>query len=176
MIRWLILIALIATSGCSSITSAPNNPAQLKLLSPKQGPDHVLLKQKVTLEVRGQQKHFLVLARFNHEHTRLVALLPTGQQLMYVDYDGIALTQKALPSVELPVEGILGLIQFIHWPEAELLRVYPRESGWAVSLDVNRRSLWHNGMQLLDVTEHNEQTTVDNYLEGYRVVIQTVGQ
>lgn len=153
-----------------------NRSAEMILLQPVDGPPSVLLTQRVTLDSRGQQQQFIAIGRFTYAQTQLVALLPTGQQLLYLEFDGQELVQRAAPSIELPGNDILALIQFALWPDDALQRSYRSEQGWTVALADDHRQLTYNGQLWLDVVYTGQQVSIDNRLAGYRVFIETLEQ
>ncbi|MBM7456143.1 hypothetical protein HNR62_002024 [Oceanisphaera litoralis] len=160
-------------AGCSGLRLEPEAVAKLILLSPADGPDSVLLKQAVVMQSRGENLKFIVVSRFDRKRTRLVALMPTGQSLTTLDYDGQRLQQTVGIPVELPGEAILATIQFSLWPTPVLNRHYSSEAGWGVAIEANRRQLWHHGALVLDIVYDENITRVWNYPEEYQVTIQT---
>lgn len=176
LIRYLVLLAAVMGSGCSIGYQPDSTAVSLQLLRPAQGPAPVLLKQTVTLDAWGKQQQFMAISRLSYERSRMVALLPTGQQLMYLEYDGEQLIQQVLSSIELPAEDILAMVQFVLWPETALSGHYRPEQGWQLELSDKQRKLIHNDMLLLDVMYQGQQISIENHLEGYRVMIKTIEQ
>ncbi|MBR9830450.1 MAG: DUF3261 domain-containing protein [Oceanospirillales bacterium] len=148
----------------------------LALLPPVDGPAPMLLKQKVTMQARGERFQFLIVSRFDATQARLVALMPTGQQLIALEYDGKQLHQSVAVPVELPGEAILATIQFAFWPEASVRQHYPPELGWTLRLEANRRQLWHYDAHFLDIVQEAGTTRVKNYPGEYQVTIKTLEQ
>ncbi|GGB80955.1 hypothetical protein GCM10011352_03330 [Marinobacterium zhoushanense] len=134
----------------------------------------MLLKQTVTLQSADERLAFLVVSRFERQQVKLVALLPTGQPLTALEYDGKQLQQTVSVPVNLPAESILATIQFALWPEPSLRRHYRPEQGWTLSAETNRRQLWHHGALLLDIIYDADITLVHDYLRAYQVRIQTL--
>lgn len=168
---WLLLLSLY---GCSTLTLEPIKPEQLKLLPPIEGPPAALLKQTVTMEKLGQQRQFLVVARFNSERLKLVALLPAGQQILSLEYDGQKLVQDNLPSMDIPGEEILAIMQFALWPESSVRNSYSESDGWTVLLDTKQRILKTETGSVLKVNYQEKELIVNNYLHDYRVTIHTL--
>ncbi|WP_290702700.1 DUF3261 domain-containing protein [Amphritea sp.] len=175
LIRTGCALLLLLLAGCSSLGTV-ERPAEMLLLKPAQGPVPVLLTQRVTLSSWGQQKQFVAIARFTYGQSKLVALLPTGQQLLYLEFDGEQLVQRAMPSIELPGKDILALIQFALWPRDALQSNYRSEQGWKVDITDRRRELTHNDNPWLDVRYDGQQINIYNYLSKYRVLIETLEQ
>ncbi len=182
----LFALWVMALTGCSSMglsssdrlakPSPEESPAsaRLTLLPPAEGPDAVLLTQKVTLEAWGQQRQFLVVTRLLPGQTQLVALLPTGQQLLSLVYDGDVLSQQTLPSVDIPGEEILAILQFALWPQVSVRAHYPSSAGWQVVASDERRALLTPAGVRLDVSYLSDGLKVNNYQSDYRVWIQTL--
>ncbi len=169
-------LLLLMLAGCSSFRTAQPPPVEMLLLQPAQGPQPVLLTQRITLNGWGQQQQLVAIGRFTYAQTQLVALLPTGQQLLYLAFDGEQLEQRSLPSIELPGKDILAQIQFALWPDSALLESYRSGDSWAVVMTGGRRQLFHDGTVLLDVSYRGQQINIENHLAGYRVSIETLEQ
>lgn len=144
------------------------------LLPPAEIPAAILLKQRVTLSIKGQQRQFLVISKFSTERIVLVALLPTGQKLFTLDYDGIELKQESLAPVEIPTRDILAIMQFALWPETSVKQHYAQSQGWITLFSSNQRELRRASGSLLKISYHPQGLTVDNTLHGYQVEIYTL--
>lgn len=166
----LLLSAAFLMAGCALIRPAP----ELLLLPPAEGPAPVLLKQTLAMESRGERLQFLVVGRFDHQSSRLAALMATGQPLMTLEYDGRKLRQQVNIPAELPGKAILATIQFALWPADALSRYYPSEAGWRLDMEASRRRLWHDGVPQLDVVHEGGVIRVTNYPGEYSVTIQTL--
>lgn len=149
-------------------------PVDMLLLSPSVGPAPVLLTQRVTLTGWGQQQQFVAICRFNYDQAKLVALLPTGQQLLYLEFDGKQLAQRSAPSIELPGKDILALIQFALWPDEVLHNSYVSEQGWKIVITEKQRQLIYRDSVLLDVIYDRQQISIENHRAGYQVRIETL--
>ena len=89
-----MLLALWLLAGCASQPSTRPQSPSLNLLPPAEGVESVLLKQKVTMLAAQGQQQFLAVARFDRQNLKLVVLLPSGQRLLTLDYDGEKLRQQ----------------------------------------------------------------------------------
>ena len=103
----LTLLAALLLAGCSASQMATPAVVELVLLPPSEGPAPVLLKQKITLLAGQRQQQFLAVARFEHDRLELVVLLPGGQRLLTLGYDGEELLQESLASIDLKGRDIL---------------------------------------------------------------------
>lgn len=175
IIRTGFALLLLLLAGCSGLGTV-ERPAEMLLLKPAEGPAPVLLTQRVTLRSWGQEKQFIAIGRFTYEQTKLVALLPTGQQLLYLEFDGEKLEQRMVPSIELPGKDILAIIQFSLWPSDAVQNSYPGEQGWSIDITDRRRELTHNDELWLDVSYDEHQINIYNYRAKYRVLIETIEQ
>lgn len=175
LIRTGCALVLLLLAGCSGLGTV-ERPAEMLLLKPSGGPPPVLLTQRVTLRSWGQEKQFIAIGRFTYEQAKLVALLPTGQQLLYLEFDGEKLEQRTVPSIELPGKDILAIIQFALWPSDALQDGYRSEQGWSIDITDRRRQLTHSDELWLDVSYDAPQINIYNHRAKYRVLIETIEQ
>ena len=126
------------------------------------------------MEAWGQQRQFLVVTRLQQDQVKLVALLPTGQNLLSLEYDGDELTQESLSSMDIPGEDILAIMQFSLWPEQSIKQHYPKSEGWIVKFSPQQRTLLTTAGRVLNVSYQENDLLVDNYLHDYRVRIHTL--
>lgn len=173
--RSLILGLFLVLTGCGVFSdNALQVPKQLQLLPPAQGPDETLLKQKVTMKAGEEERQFLAVLRLRRDKTQLVALLPTGQQILQLSYDGKDLDQNSLLGVDVPGRDILSMMQFALWPERTVFQFYPSSSGWALQMDESHRQVDNAEGPLLAVTFQKNGLTLENYVGKYKVQIETL--
>lgn len=165
---------LLSLMGCSLFKPAPPPVDSYKLLPPSEGPTATLLKQRVSLTIKGQEKQFLIISRLEAKRILLVALLPTGQKLLTLEYDGSRLQQENLSGVDIPAKDILAIMQFSLWPEAVIKDYYAASEGWVTHLSDQQRELWHSSGPVLSIKFQAQGISVDNFLHGYQVAIQTL--
>lgn len=170
------LLLLFMLAACSSRQLVPPEPPELVLLPPAEITQELLLKQKITFESGDRRQQFLVVARFQRPRLKLVLLLPAGQPLLTLDYDGQNLVQENQSNVALPGREILASMQFALWPETSLTRHYPPEAGWQVEIAGHDRSLLTASGVVLKISRKSETLLLDNHLHDYRVIIQTLEQ
>ncbi|MDH3759446.1 MAG: DUF3261 domain-containing protein [Gammaproteobacteria bacterium] len=168
------LVMFFWLGGCSSRQLDTMPPPQLLLLPPAEIAGEILLKQAITFEAGGRQQQFLVVARFQRPRLKLVLLLPSGQPLLTLDYDGQKLLQDNQSTVELPGREILASMQFALWPQRSLQRHYPPEAGWQIKTSDRDRTLLTASGVVLKISRESETLVVDNHLHDYRVIIQTL--
>lgn len=174
MPKALTLAVLLMLTGCSASQIATPDVVELALLPPADLPAPVLLKQKITLVAGQQQQQFLAVARFQRERCELVVLLPSGQRLLTLDYDGEELLQESPGSFDLPGRDMLAIMQFSSWPEASLRRHYPEQRGWQVLVSSDERQLLTESGPALTIVHRDAQLQIDNFLMEYRVIVQTL--
>ncbi len=170
--RCLFLALIIALmTGCSSISSPSEDPPALRLLPPLSAPEQVL-KQKVLLQAQEIEREFLLISRLTPENIIAVVLLPTGQTLLQLKYDGQNFSQQVFLPGDVPGHELLAIMQFSVWPEQIIRDRYNAVSGWHTAFSEDMRSLSWKNQLLLQVEREAGQLTVMNNLHGYRVVIK----
>jgi hypothetical protein len=173
-LKFTALVAMFMLTSCSANQFTRPEPLSLKLLPPAELPAAVLLKQKITLQADAGQQQFLTVARFDLQHLKLVVLLPTGQQLLSLVYDGEKLEQEDYAPIELPGREILAIIQFAMWPEDSVKYHYPEKDGWLVETSADQRILLTASGAILKIGYQRGELSVENYLDGYRVIVDTL--
>jgi hypothetical protein len=173
-LKFPVLVVMLILTACSAHRPAAPEPVSLNLLPPASVSVAVLLKQKITMQAQGGQRQFLTVARFDLDRLQLVVLLPTGQRLLSLDYDGKQLQQEDHAPVELPGREILAIIQFATWPEDSIRAHYREQDGWLVETSVDQRILLTASGAILKISYQPGKLSVDNYLQGYRVIVDTL--
>lgn len=168
----IICLIVLVLFGCSTFQSPRPQTVQLKLLPPAEGPEETLLKQKVTMQSAGLEQQFVAVLRLQHDRLKLAALLPTGQQLFFLEYDGEVLIQKNTSSVDVPDRDILAIMQFALWPSSSVQQHYRREDDWVVGITAEQRTLLTSSGELLEVTYQGGSVVIVNHLHGYRLTVQ----
>ncbi len=170
----IILVCLIVSGlcGCSTATFQRAESEQLKLLPPADGPADFLLKQKITMQSQGGNQQFIAVTRLQQGSLKLVALMPGGQQLFFLEYDGKKLIQKNASSIEIPSEDILSIMQFVLWPLRSIKHHYSEEDGWIVETSPEQRTLLFNSGLLVKVSYQSETIIIENYLHDYQLRVQ----
>jgi hypothetical protein len=170
----LTLLAALLLAGCSASRMATPPVVELALLPPSEGPAPVLLKQKITLLAGQRQQQFLAVVRFERDRIELVVLLPGGQRLLTLDYDGEELLQESIASIDLKGRDILAIMQFSSWPEASLRAHYPERDGWQVLVSPGERQLLTDSGPALTIVYRAAEMQIDNLLMEYRVIVNTL--
>jgi len=171
----LLIVALISLVGCSVFSSKPLVPEQLLLLPPNEGPHGQVLKQKVTMTAKGEQHQFIVVIRLEQDLLKLRALLPTGQAVLSIDYDGNELIQHNYASQALPSEDILAMMQFALWPKESIEKYYSIDNGWQLNVKSNQRILQTTKGKMLSVDYvSSDEMKLENYRYHYQIAVETL--
>ncbi|GAC33410.1 DUF3261 domain-containing protein [Paraglaciecola polaris] len=177
MSKRLILVTalLMAVNACSSMSQAPLKKFSLHLLAPKSGPKPALYQQKLSLYTKGNVSQVLVVLKVEYAGIKLRALLPTGQSLYSINYDGQTLSKQNLANVELPAEEMLSMLQFALWPSDILHETYNASGNWQIEETKKFRLLTLNGKNTLRVDFVNQNTLhLTNYPHQYNVKVETL--
>jgi len=161
-------------TACSTTSTNIPVPEGLNLLPPEEGPSAALLKQKVTLDRAGKRQQFFAVTRMNPQQIDLVVVLATGQKALSVSYDGVSLSQEQHLSANIPVDEILALVQFVHWPESSIRKHYRKSDGWILAFDEGTRTLSTRSGVSVKVVNRDGSIMVENYHQKYRVVIDSL--
>lgn len=161
-------------SGCASVTLQTPKFQDLPLLSPMSGPGSVVSVQRLVMEAQGRSQEMVVVTRINPSQVRMQALLPTGQTLLKLDYDGKDLKVEQVGPVTLPATEIMAMMQFAHWSFDSVAQQYPAEAGWTVSEDANLRLLRIHDQAYLTVAYFPHSLEIENHRHQYRVRIETL--
>lgn len=171
----LLSFIFLCLAGCSVFAVQPTVPDRLVLLPPNEGPEAVLLTQKVTINAQGEQHQFMVVIRLERQQLKLRALLPTGQPMLSLDYDGKSLQQSSSSPLELPSEEILAMMQFALWPIDSINKHYPQNNGWQLDVIPDQRTLRTTAGVLLSVHYlQAENLMIENHRSHYQVMIETL--
>ena len=176
------LLVILTITGCSLLSDITGQSAAdsvvsdklLVLLPPDQGPTVQMLKQTVTLTRHGHQVQFLTVSRFEAQQVKLLALLPSGQPLMELNYDGQTLTDRVYGELPMNGQDILAVVQFSLWSQQSLEQYYVPEQGWQLEISKQRRLLSQENKLWLKVEILPSGLIVDNYSQNYRVRIHTL--
>lgn len=173
---WLSVILLYACSAghISERDLKQPEPVKLKLLPPSQGPVGLLLKQKITMIYDDQFQVFLVVSRFEERRVRAVILLPSGQKLLSMTYDGDQLIVEGVGADQLPGEEIMAMMQFSLWTESSIKQHYPVAESWQLDVSAQQRLLKKESNLLIKVEYMGSQTDITNYQHQYKVVVETL--
>lgn len=171
-VKIFVCLVVLCLCGCSFSSPPRTETAQLNLLPPAEGPVNSLLKQKITMESQSLNQQFIAVLRLQSDRLKMVALLPTGQQLFLLEYDGKELIQRNTSSIDIPGKDILAIMQFVLWPSNSIQQHYTREEGWFVDISPERRSLFTSSGVLLMVSYQADAVIIENQLHDYRLRVR----
>ena len=171
-VKTLIWLVVLGLCGCSAITPKTNEMVQLKLLPPVEGPASSLIKQEITMMSEGHSQQFIAVIRLQSDRLKMMSLLPTGQQLFFLEYNGEKLMQKNFSSMDMPGEDILAIMQLALWPSPSIERHYTKEDGWLVKISAQQRILLNGSSALIKVNYQGENIMIENYLHNYQLKIK----
>lgn len=174
-LKFLLVGFFLLLYACSAKRAPPpEDLPELVLLSPTDITHELVLRQAAIFETSGEQQAFIAITRIEFGRVRMALLLPTGQSMLDLDYNGIELFQQDFSGRDLPGRDILASLQFALWPEASLQKHYRQLHGWRLKLTEDSRSLLTDAGVLLRIDRSNQGLIVNNYLHQYRVSIQTL--
>lgn len=158
-------------TACSTLFTPQFSGEQLKLLSPEAGPEAALLKQKMTIHSLKTDQSLISLTRLDPEQTQVMVLVPAGQPLLTMRYDGELLTVENKTEVDFPAHEIMAMLQFSLWPEAAISNAYPQNAGWQFQSGPGQRVLMRHGKVWLTVNYEHDKTLLQNAQRGVTLSI-----
>lgn len=166
------LFAVFVLSGCGNLSQRAFNDDALILLPPHEGPKQALLKHKLLLTRHNNTQTFIVLNRISADVFKVLVLLPTGQTILRMSYDGESFDVKNMANNELPAKEIFALMQFVLWPKSTLTKYYRHELGWVVADDKNSRQLTYNNTPYLIIKNNKKGFNINNIKDKYKAVVE----
>lgn len=166
------LFTVFLLSGCSNLSQRVFHDDALLLLPPDEGPEQALLKHKLLLTRDDNAQTFIVLNRITPDVFKVLVLLPTGQTILRMSYDGESFEVKNMANNVLPSKQIFALMQFALWPKSTLMKYYRHELGWVVSGDENSRQLTYNNTPYLIIKNNKKGFNMNNIKDKYKAVVE----
>lgn len=170
----LIFCFIFFLSGCSLFSKLNSIEQELMLLPPVQGPQASILKQVVTVKDNEEESSFIVVTKLESDKLKLVALLPTGQTLLTLDYDGLNFEQQLFSEISLPSKEMLAIMQFALWPELSVRQHYKRDASWVVTIDSEQRTLSTVTEKVLTLQYQQNTVLIEHHLHQYEVLVRTI--
>lgn len=167
---WCLVLGSLC--GCSYLHLQPSKPKVLQLLSPLSGPQPSVRVQRLTMEAQDQSQQFVVVTRIQPNRVQMQALLPTGQTLIKLEYDGQDVRVEQAASIELPANDMLAIMQLAIWPLESMIQGYPVEAGWRVIEAANQRVLMTGDHRYITVEYKPNSFHIENHRDGYKVHIE----
>jgi len=160
VISLILVISLLSLSACTSmrrlVALVKADTSQALLLLPPELSGHSgVAKQKITMNVGDKQQTFIALTQYAVDRYQVLVMLPTGQTVLSMRYDGEVLTE------------------FASWPEAVIKKSYTQVSGREVLTQANMRQLLVDRKPLLTVTySQNNVVHISHYIQKYQVTVE----
>ncbi len=171
----LLIAMMFIMSGCAWLPLNNLEPSELLLLPPIEGPAAVLYKQKLTMTSAEGSHQMLVVTRLDKSDIKLLALMPSGQRLLSIHYNGDLLAQRHYSSFSLPSEEILATLQFALWPKSSIKKHYTVEDGWQLEFGKKYRRLKTKTTNFLTIKYPSSiDILVLNELKNYRIDIELI--
>jgi hypothetical protein len=176
MPKYLITIIglCLVLTGCGLFPTSLNEQRHLVLMPPDSGPEPGLLKQKLTLIARERQQQFIVLSDINASVFSVLVMLPTGQALLRMDYDGTAFRQSNMTEFDIPARQIMAIMQFALWPDNTLKEYYQLDNGWQLTIDAQYRQLTVANRPWLAMQSLTDAIVIQNFKDHYQVKIEAL--
>lgn len=171
-LSFVALFAVFVLSGCSNLSQRVFNDEALLLLPPDKGAEQALLKHKLSLKRDDNTQTFIVLNRITPDVFKVLVLLPTGQTIVRMSYDGESFDVKNMANNALPAKEVFALMQFALWPKSTLIKYYRHELGWVVSGDENSRQLTYNNTPYLIIKNNKKGFNINNIKDKYEAVVE----
>ncbi|GAC13137.1 DUF3261 domain-containing protein [Aliiglaciecola lipolytica] len=177
MSKRLIIAACVCffLSACRSLSGIHLQSFPLLLLPPNVGPEPALYNQRLELCANEHCNQLLVVLKIDKSNIKLRGLLPTGQSVYAISYDGKNVTQQSMAENALPAEDILTMLQFALWPEKVIRTFYQSSAGWDLQIDNKYRRLAFKDRAKLHVDYlENGKLVLENFAHNYKVEIETL--
>lgn len=171
--RVVVLLYLLMLFGCANRNS--DEPRlSLHLLAPSDGP-RAVLQQKLTFTTNDQTKELLVAIKLTGSEVKMNGLLPTGQFIYSLRYDGTTVVEDNLMNIPLPTHDMLAMMQFALWPTKAVETSYSKINGWDLDMSEGKRILSRNNTQVLEV-EYISATHIafTHFMHNYNIDIHTL--
>lgn len=166
----IFFLPCLSACGLLSKSLMPDNT--LLLMAPELGPEQGVLQQKVTLVREGKSQTFVVVTEISKQSMRVAVLMPTGQRVLTMKYDGQTFESTNYTDIVIPAQEVFSLMQFAIWPVKALDVYYSEQSGWQTSFLPQQRLLFKHQQAILKMQLKPNQTQVHHLLHQYQVIIQ----
>lgn len=170
---WVGLVVICFLGGCSTFMNS-TAPRSLLLLPTNSGPVSQLLKQRVMLTAKGYQQEFIVVIRIERTVIKSAALMPTGQQLYLLEYNGSKMKEEISEHINIAGSEVLAIQQLVYWPIESIKNTYTSGLGWGVIVNPTFRQVAINGGPLLSVNFRGKLIEVIHHQKNYRMEIETM--
>lgn len=168
------LILAVCVSGCG-VFPEKSQSIELPLLTFDHRPESQLIKQSVTVQNIDRALTFLVLSRINTDSLKTVAILPTGQQLYSLEYDGRELKADVSELMKTKPGEIIAMQQFVLWSLESIEQAFSkRPDGWVVKEALPVRELFYSDYLVLTATYSTYGVEIRHHLKNYTMLINSL--
>ncbi len=178
VISFILAVSLLSLPACTSlrrfVALVTSDSSQALLLLPPELSGHKgVAKQKVTMNVDDKRQTFIVLTQYADDSYQVLIMLPTGQTVLSMRYDGQVLEASNRTGIALPTQEMMAMMQFTSWPEKAIKERYTQALGWDVLTQPNLRQLLVDRKPLLTVTYTSDNVIyIGHFLQKYQVTIE----
>ncbi|MCX4189074.1 DUF3261 domain-containing protein [Methylophaga sp. OBS3] len=169
---YLVALLLPLLSACGLISHKVSHSTDLMLLPPSSAPQFGIQQQKVTVIREGKKQQFLVFSEFTKSIVKVAVLVPTGQRLLTMQYDGSEFTVQNDTNTVFPAKDIMAVMQFAVWQQDAIMKNYLERAGWLVSISAEQRELRQQQQDVLVVQIQDGQIEIQHLLHQYQVIIE----
>lgn len=178
VINLILVVSLLSLPACTSLRRLvalvkPDSSQALLLLPPELSGHKGVTKQKVTMLIGDKQQTFIALTQYAVDSYQVLIMLPTGQIVLSMRYDGEVLEASNRTGVTLPTQEMMAMMQFASWPEEVIKDHYSQALNWDVLTQPNLRQLLAGRKPLLTVTyTSNKVIHIGHFIQKYQVRIE----
>lgn len=178
VINLILVVSLLSLPGCTHMRrwlalAGPNASQALFLLPPRLSGQEGVLKQKVTMNIGDKRQTFIALTQYALDSYQVLIMLPTGQIVLSMRYDGEVLAASNQTGITLPTQEMMAMMQFASWPEEVVVNRYSQISGLEVLTQPNLRQLLVDGKPLLTVTYSQDNAVhISHFIKKYQVMVE----
>ena len=168
----LLALLLPLLSACGLIAHKVSHSTDLMLLPPSSAPKFGVEQQKVTVIRDGKTQQFLAISEFTKSTVKVAVLVPTGQRLLTIRYDGNEFTVQNDTNAVFPAKDILAVMQFAVWQQDAIMKNYREQAGWQVSISDQQSKLRQQQQDVLFVQIQDGQIEIQHLPHQYQVNIE----
>lgn len=174
VINLLCGVILIMLSSCQLLpTNKVTMAHEMPLLPPSISNQLGVVKQKMTMVAGNKTQTFIVVSNDQSQQFDVLVMVPTGQALMRMTFDGQLFNEENMTGLKLPAKEIMAIMQFASWPVETLAQSYKIEDGWTIILEAGFRRLDCKQKRFLDVQyQDNDRMIISNKRSRYQAIIE----
>lgn len=174
MLRLIVSIMLLFVAGCAALAPGPQVVLPTLHLAPSTLGRELAAQQHLRFMFGSHERELIALLEVDDTEVRL-AVDAIGHPGVRMSWDGDRLEERRAPWLppQLRSARVLDDLQLVYWPEAEIRAVLP--PGWELQSGSDSRDLVFADRSWLAVRYAAGQVTLDNFVDGYRLLIRSAG-